>query len=229
MKIILQRNINLFLFASVLLCTKANAQVVPLGFVGTTVAKGTPATIGDYRDGGVVFYVDPNDNTHGLVCSLKDIGSSNGRNIWNFVGNASFVTNATGTAVGSGKTNTNTIIAAMNDKYDPDPALQSTTSTGFEVYAAGIARNYLGEGYTDWFLPSKDELYQLFLNRVAVSNTLTTIAGAQTFPSVSNYNYWTSSEDSFYYAWMLRYNGTSILQEKITKSTAKYLRAIRAF
>lgn len=212
-----------------LLSTLGYAQVIPIGFVGTIVVQGTPATIGDYRDGGVVFYVNPDDNTHGLVCSLTDIGSSNGRNIWNFVSNDSFVTNATGTAVWSGKTNTNTIIAAMNDKYDPDPALQSITSTGFEVYAAGIARNYLGEGYTDWFLPSKDELYQLFVNRVAVSNTLTTIAGAQTFPSVSNYNYWTSSESSLYRVWMLRYNGTSVLQATINKGDAKYLRAIRAF
>lgn len=217
------------LFAVGLLSTLGYAQVIPIGFVGTIVVQGTPATIGDYRDGGVVFYVNPDDNTHGLVCSLTDIGSSNGRNIWNFVSNDSFVTNATGTAVGSGKTNTNTIIAAMNDKYDPDPALQSITSTGFEVYAAGIARNYLGEGYTDWFLPSKDELYQLFVNRVAVSNTLTTIAGAQTFPSVSNYNYWTSSESNLYRVWMLRYNGTSVLQATINKGDAKYLRAIRAF
>ncbi|MGK0325303.1 MAG: hypothetical protein ACJA1D_000642, partial [Polaribacter sp.] len=30
------------------------------------------ATVGDLRDGGIVFWVDPDNNTHGLVCALQD-------------------------------------------------------------------------------------------------------------------------------------------------------------
>jgi hypothetical protein len=31
-----------------------------------------PAAIGDLRDGGIVFWIDPTDNTHGLVCYTED-------------------------------------------------------------------------------------------------------------------------------------------------------------
>jgi hypothetical protein len=31
-----------------------------------------PATVGDFRAGGIVFWVDPADNTHGLVCALQN-------------------------------------------------------------------------------------------------------------------------------------------------------------
>ena len=44
----------------------------------------TSAEIGDLRDGGIVFWVDPDDNTHGLVCAFQEISNnspwSNGSN-----------------------------------------------------------------------------------------------------------------------------------------------------
>mgnify|MGYP000733249238 CR=1 FL=1 len=30
------------------------------------------ATVGELREGGIVFWVDPADNTHGKVCALED-------------------------------------------------------------------------------------------------------------------------------------------------------------
>ena len=119
---------------------------------------------------------------------------------------------------------TKTAIIAMNKNYN-SPPLESTNVDGNTVYAAGIARNYKGGGYTDWFLPSKDELNQLFLNRVAVSNKLTTIQNAQSFPSVSVARYWTSSNFDLTYAWMQDLSSQFVK----TKSTSGYLRAIRAF
>lgn len=199
----------------------ANAQVMPFGMISSSaVTPGVPpAKIGDYRDGGVVFYVNPDDNTHGLVCSLTDI---NMNSLWYYDGYIN--TNAYGENIGSGETNTTKIIDAMNKNYN-SPPLESTNVDGNTVYAAGIARNYKGGGYTDWFLPSKDELNQLFLNRVAVSNKLTTIQNAQSFPSVSVARYWTSSNFDLTYAWMQDLSSQFVK----TKSTSGYLRAIRAF
>ena len=56
----------------------------------------------------------------------------------------------TKSSIGSGMSNTNAIIASHGE-----------TATS---YAAGLARAYTGGGYTDWYLPSKDELNQIYLN-----------------------------------------------------------------
>ena len=61
---------------------------------------------------------------------------------------------AAGTELGTGFSNTDKIIAS-----------QGRIATN---YAAGLARAYNGGGYTDWYLPSKNELNKLFLNRVAI-------------------------------------------------------------
>ena len=55
------------------------------------------------------------------------------------------------------------------------------------TYAAGLARAYNGGVYTDWYLPSKDELNKLYLNKVVIGG----FAGG--FPDGF---YWSSSEDS---------------------------------
>jgi len=88
------------------------------------------------------------------------------------------VPGALGTAIGTGAANTDAIIA------------QNGAGTS---YAAGLARAYTGGGYTDWFLPSLDELNTLYLNRIAIGGFETT-----TYPF-----YWSSSQgaDGAYDAW----------------------------
>ena len=83
-------------------------------------------------------------------------------------------TGATATALGTGFANTNTIISSQGG---------ATTS-----YAAGLARAYTGGGYNDWYLPSLDELNELYLNQDAIGGF------------VSQY-YWSSSEVDAYSAW----------------------------
>jgi hypothetical protein len=61
-------------------------------------------------------------------------------------------TGASGTAIGTGLANTNTIISS-----------QGAVAIS---YTAGKARAHNGGGYTDWYLPSYIELYQLYINRV---------------------------------------------------------------
>ena len=103
--------------------------------------------IGDTYQGGVVFYLDGSGG--GLIAALSD--QSNGLQWYN---GSNVTTTATGTAIGTGSANTDAIIA-----------VQGTTQID---YAAGLARAYDGGGYTDWFLPSKDALNQMYLKKDAL-------------------------------------------------------------
>lgn len=61
------------------------------------------------------------------------------------------------------------------------------TGTGV-TYAAGLARAYNAGGYTDWYLPSQDELYKLYLNRNK--------SGITPVDTIFGDPYWSSSESS---------------------------------
>ena len=117
-------------------------------------------SIGDPYEGGIVAYLlqsrDPGYDVnvlHGLIAAVADQSTRIG---WSL--ERTFVsTGAVGTALGTGSANTDKIIAA-----------QGTSTT----YAAILARAYRGGDYTDWFLPSKDELNKLYLNKAAIGGFL---------------------------------------------------------
>jgi hypothetical protein len=109
-------------------------------------------------------------------------------------------TGATGIAIGTGLANTNIIITS-----------QGAIATS---YAAGLARAYAGGGYTDWYLPSRGELNKLYLNRTAIGG-------------FANIYYWSSTELGDYGAWYQDF--LDGLQSYFDKSSAFYVRAIRAF
>ncbi len=186
--------------------------------IGTSLASAasnsiTPrqAQVGDFYQGGVVFYILQSGDTgyiagetHGLIAAVADQSSirwyNNGRNI---------TTGATGTAIGTGSANTTTIIS-----------VQGPTETS---YAAGLARAYTGGGYTDWFLPSKDELNKMYLNRATINTTAASNSGSN---FATNY-YWSSTESYISKAWVQHLsNGNQLPSEK---SYARYVRAVRAF
>ena len=183
--------------------------------IGATVV-GTDATlsdltVGDYFQGGVVFYILQSDDTgyvagetHGLIAAVQD--QSSGIQWYNGSNDA---TGAIGTAVGTGSTNTDAIIS-----------VQGETATS---YAAGLARAYNGGGYTDWFLPSKDELNQMYQNKSTI-NTTALANGGSTFLSES---YWSSTEYSSNWAWIQAFNYDS--QGYNVKYDQDFVRAVRAF
>ena len=117
-----------------------------------------------------------------------------------------FVPGGTGTAIGTGSANTTKIVAQ-----------NGTGST----YAAGLARAYNGGGYTDWFLPSKDELNKLYLNRAA-------IGGFHTLYREWPY-YWGSSQyaDDAGHAWSQPFD--SGYEDYSDKYDPGRVRAVRAF
>ena len=148
--------------------------------------------IGQSYQGGIIAYID-STGQHGLIVATAD--QSEGIQWYN---GSYIVTGATGTAIGTGLTNTNAIIAAQ----------------GSGSYAASIARDYNGGGYTDWYLPSKDELNQLYENK-------TTNMG------FTDYYYWSSTEFDLNIGWLQDfYTG---FQDNIFKNFTTYVRAVRAF
>jgi hypothetical protein len=173
--------------------------------------------VGDVYQGGKVAYIlvngDPGyDATtqHGLIAATSDQSRSItwDRLTGEFPLYQGTNRGAIGTAIGTGFSNTSNIIAS-----------QGIIATN---YAAGLARAYRGGGYTDWYLPSKDELNKLYLNRVAIGG----------FISNSNGLYWSSSEiQSYPYhsAWLQDFSNGGPLSIFKSFDFDVNVRAIRLF
>jgi hypothetical protein len=187
-------------------------------FAGTELSSAVNYKIGKQYGGGIIFYVD-RTGAHGLIAANADIrttytdawegGSVTGRYCWSTNQydtdeNADFAYNEvtnTGTALGQGAANTSRILA----KYPADTYPNS---------AAAIAHAYRGGGYSDWFLPSKNELNQLFLHKDIVGG----FAGGV---------YWSSSEINAYFAWVQGFVSGS--QSDYVKNETWSVRPVRAF
>jgi uncharacterized coiled-coil DUF342 family protein len=140
----------------------------------SNLIKGMSPKIGDNFQGGVIIhlfqkgesgYVD--GEQHGIISSTIDqtLNSNSSyypgetgcmwqNGIYNSAGQTTIfnLTNANGTALGSGGKNTNLILAVSQQTKLPFPA-------------ATLARQYNGGGFKDWSLPSKDELYKQFQHK----------------------------------------------------------------
>ena len=102
---------------------------------------GSPTfTIGQNYGGGIIFYVD-GSGKHGLIAAKTDQSES----IEWYNGSFKYV-GATDRSIGVGQANTLKIINTL----------------GQGNYAASICDNLVLEGYNDWFLPSYDELREMF-------------------------------------------------------------------
>jgi len=173
-----------------------------INMIGGEAASPINLTFGTAYQGGLVAYIlllgDPGydaNTQHGLIASTSD--QSTGIMWYNGSNN----TGARGTAIGTGLANTNTIISSQGASY-----------------AAGLARAYNGGGYTDWYLPSFDELVKLY------SFNLLGLGGV--WLDNSNH-YWSSTESSNSQA-KAQYFRTGYTSN-VGKNGVGRVRAIRSF
>ena len=96
-------------------------------------------TIGMKAFGGVIFYLDKTKK-HGFVVSTENVGGSWMKYPWGCCGIS--IDNSEGIDIGAGRLNTNAIVNSCDQKNS----------------AAHACINYEFEGFSDWFLPSLEEL-----------------------------------------------------------------------
>ena len=131
---------------------------------------------GKTYQGGLIAYLNTSDGT-GLIASSTD--QTGGGPFW-----GGGLPGSTGTAIGTGQANTTAIVIALG---------------GGGLYGAKTCDELSLNGYDDWFLPSKDELYQLYLNLK--------LNGLGGFPV--NGFYWSSSVFSSSDFWVVHINNGS--------------------
>jgi hypothetical protein len=171
----------------------------------TTIIK----AIGDSYQGGKVAYIlqsgDPGYDAsvqHGLIAAPTD--QSTGIQWYN---GTFTTTGATAQALGTGNANTNLIVA----------------NQGAGSYAAKLCADLVLNGYSDWYLPSWDELKKIYPNQVAIGG----------FSTSSTNFYWTSSEvvaltlPNSGVFWVSFFNGNSGQVNK--NDNTLFVRAVRSF
>lgn len=121
------------------------------------------------------------------------------RKTWDKGGN-NFI-NASGSLYGTGQSNTTTIVNALN----------------YGSYAARVCEDLVVNGYSDWYLPSIDELVLMKNNKSIIPNIS------------SSAIYWSSTEQNSTNAYGKSFSSGSTTNSAYSKSSLFRVRAIRSF
>ena len=153
-----------------------------------------------YLQGYIAYILQPGDTgyvagvPHGLIAAPYD--QSAGAQWWN---GRYTKTGATGMAIGTGRANTDLIIR----------------SQGVGSYAADMCAVVNLSDSGGWFLPSLNELNQLYLNQAAIGG-------------FTNDYYWSSTEDTTTLAWLI-YFQTGYQDNGYKDWNGGRVRAVRTF
>jgi hypothetical protein len=146
-----------------------------------------------------VFNIKPfSPRQHGLIVAHTNSYASNLYARWG----CDTILVATSTAIGTGQANTTAILNKCNDE-----GIAARICDQYSVTVDGVT-------YDDWFLPSKDELNQIYLQRLYINY-------------LNQEFYWSSSELNVPNVWTqkLDYGG----QTWNSKAYPNYFRPIRTF
>ena len=190
-------------FTSPVTYTVTAADASTQAYVVTVTVAAPLFAIGDSFQGGkVAYFFAPGDTgyvageTHGLIAAPAD-QNGGATIVWSNIFTSWLI--GTGRAIGTGAANTKAIVGQAGC-YDG---------------AAYLCDNLGLNGYYDWYLPSQDELNQLYLNRSAIGGFDDTAV------------YWSSSEwDTVMACVQIWSDGR---QSGNFKSTLTMVRAVRSF
>ncbi len=177
--------------------------------------------VGDEIGGGIVFWVNTN-KSHGLIASKANVGTSTEQ-----FGPEVAPADAVGTSstLGSGLSNTEKIVSKMAQLRTLHgwPEWQNVKIAAELCADLSISENDLT--YTDWYLPSREELIELFKVKIILATK-----GYAITPN----NYWTSSEVECNEGWAAYYvnfyEETNIVSGPASKSGWKIgVRPIRSY
>jgi hypothetical protein len=151
--------------------------------------------IGQHYGGGVIFYID-DSGRHGLISATSD--QSTGAT-WGCYTETPAILFGTSQELGTGQANTTAIVNGCAEGG----------------IAARICDALFLDGYSDWFLPSRNELARMFTQRDEIGG-------------FTPNGYWSSSENTGYNAWVILFRNLGGADPEF-KNQPFYVRAIRAF
>jgi hypothetical protein len=180
---------GLVAFVSVGTCTIGASIAADSSYnpaTASTVSFSVVYAVGDTGPAGGKVFILPSTtgNSTGkyfeaAISTWSD--GSDGNNRWCNLTTTEIGTNAQGTAIGTGQANTNAIVAVCSSGAAKDADTYSVT--------------YSGTSYGDWFLPSEDELKQLWVQSASVGIPVSKTQCCPTSgPATSSY--WSSTEIS---------------------------------
>ena len=164
--------------------------------------------------GGIVFALSDSKGLHGVEAAPADINNGAGFTwgCWSDSVNGFRWTTVGNTGLYSGAANTANIIAACGSSGGA--ASGNPYGVGTATNAAAAAKAYTLNGFTDWYLPSKNELDLLYLQQSFVGG-------------FANNDYWSSSEYGATDAWPQPFGSGN--QSNGLKNNALPVRAVRTF
>ena len=157
--------------------------------------------IGSTYAGGIIFHID-STGRYGLVCAPYDQSQGIYHYLpWCSLG--SLGQSNTSTALGTGQANTHNILSVCSER----------------PIAASVCDNLVLNGYSDWYLPSRDELQLIYSN-----------IHTQNMGSFSNHGgYWSSSRYNSFGSWIVEFgNGTITEWDNNNMDTHCKVRAVRS-
>ena len=178
---------------------------------GNTHSKSVGSiNVGDMYGGGVVAWVNKS-GTHGLILSAIDLSSED---VWSNIQNEEIGDEAQ--SMYDGKANSEAIVAQAGHTHSAAKLCLDYTNVN---YGTGV--------YSDWYLPSIEEMKSFTTNLMDIQfGLINDNDPATTAPSLSN-RYWSSTETIYGNAWY--YGFDYGITSSFDKSITYRVRAVRVF